>query len=355
MKTAIFWIILFVITFFISIFIGEILLRLSNVRFAVSPWVPDKLLHHAHPKDYKYISNSPEGESFTVYFNHFGLTDDPKGEKKRLHAPYKIAFMGDSFTEGLQVPYSQTFVAIIEKSLGGKAIVKNYGVSSYSPIFYLIQWRHIVQHFKPTHVVLQLYSNDISNDERYASTALRSKNGMILSLPATKKDKFIHYFRNFYMFRFLRKVYHQIEWLIDNWNRDKTFIGGFVEENPDLTQLSTGLVKSIANEIKDSGAYFYLMVVPSKFRHFGGTDPLSTLEFAEKWKNWAHKNSIPFIGLLPAFSEASNKKVKLFFTDDIHFNIQGNAVVAQVIYNEIVNSFEYSALKEAYTNDRFKE
>ena len=43
--------------------------------------------------------------------------------------------MGDSFTEAGQVAYANSFVGLLDASAKGVATVKNYGVSSYSPLF----------------------------------------------------------------------------------------------------------------------------------------------------------------------------------------------------------------------------
>src|SRR6056297_1067703 len=54
---------------------------------------------------------------------------------------YRILFIGDSFTEGVGVPYRQTFVGIIGEALSKYGIeVLNAGVVSYSPIIY---WRKV--------------------------------------------------------------------------------------------------------------------------------------------------------------------------------------------------------------------
>ena len=64
----------------------------------------------------------------------------------RPGSPYRIAFVGDSFTEGMQVAYDATFEARLEKLLappdGSRAIVcENFGVSATDLLDY---WHRII-------------------------------------------------------------------------------------------------------------------------------------------------------------------------------------------------------------------
>jgi hypothetical protein len=50
-----------------------------------------------------------------------------------------VLFLGDSFTEGIGVPYGETFVGRLDRELRGKGVrVLNGAVASYSPLLY---WR----------------------------------------------------------------------------------------------------------------------------------------------------------------------------------------------------------------------
>ena len=68
--------------------------------------------------------------------------------------------MGDSFIEATQVSYPDSFVGRLAKYGSARTVVRNFGVTSYSPIFYVLQWRHHVKRFRPTHVFVLLFSND---------------------------------------------------------------------------------------------------------------------------------------------------------------------------------------------------
>ena len=57
--------------------------------------------------------------------------------------------MGDSFTEGGLLDYTDTFVGRIDSDLGEKKIeVLNAGVSSYSPIIYWRKIKYLIEDMK---------------------------------------------------------------------------------------------------------------------------------------------------------------------------------------------------------------
>ena len=55
---------------------------------------------------------------------------------------FDLAFIGDSFTEGIGYPYEKTFVGIIEKE--SKLKIANIAVSSYSPIIYFFKTKELL-------------------------------------------------------------------------------------------------------------------------------------------------------------------------------------------------------------------
>ena len=74
-------------------------------------------------------------------------------------AATRLAFVGDSFTEALQVPERQTLCAQIEDHLRGSltSAAENFGVSGAGPFEFYHRLRHDVLATRPTAVVLCLY------------------------------------------------------------------------------------------------------------------------------------------------------------------------------------------------------
>ncbi len=88
----------------------------------------------------------------------------------------RIAVLGDSFTEGLQVDEQQTWVRILEAQLnrssdcpllqGRQAELLNFGVGGYTTGQALLTWRFQARAFHPNLVILAIYpGNDFSDNE----------------------------------------------------------------------------------------------------------------------------------------------------------------------------------------------
>lgn len=116
------------------------------------------------------------GEAVTyVRINSHGMRDFER-EMKKPAGVYRIAVLGDSFTEGLHVEQDETFCAVMEKEFskrgclpGDKVEVLNFGVSGYGTIQEYITLREKVWEFSPDMVILAF---DTVNDVRDNSKRL---------------------------------------------------------------------------------------------------------------------------------------------------------------------------------------
>jgi len=82
------------------------------------------------------------------------------------------ALIGDSFAYGVNVKPDQTIAAELERLLGGKNGVYNFGVAGYGPDQSLLQLRRIVMDRKPGAVFLTIFPANDFND--------LSKNGLFI-------------------------------------------------------------------------------------------------------------------------------------------------------------------------------
>ena len=113
-----------------------------------------------------------EGEAYVV-INGAGLRDRPRDYVKPSNT-FRIAVLGDSYVEALQVPFEDSFSALLEKDLndcraaGTRHVeVINFGVSGYGTAQELITLRTNVWQFAPDLVLLAVTTNnDISDNLR---------------------------------------------------------------------------------------------------------------------------------------------------------------------------------------------
>jgi len=114
-----------------------------------------------------------EGESY-VRINANGMRDDRYIEVEKPAGVYRIAVLGDSYAEALQVDVGKTFWRQLEQKLmncgyaGAKQIeVLNFGVSGFSTAQELLALRHRVKPFNPDLVLLAFLSgNDVRDNNR---------------------------------------------------------------------------------------------------------------------------------------------------------------------------------------------
>ena len=111
-----------------------------------------------------------EGEAY-IQINSAGFRDREHAKPKPPNM-VRIAVLGDSYAEALQVPVEQTFWGAMERelqecnALGAREIeVLNFGVSGYGTAQELITLRHYVWDFSPDIVLLAFVTgNDISDN-----------------------------------------------------------------------------------------------------------------------------------------------------------------------------------------------
>ena len=132
------------------------------------------------PDEYRGFSLRPgaagwyknEGGAY-VQINSDGLRDRERTKEKPQNT-FRVAVLGDSMIEALQVPLDQTASAILENKLqqcpslnGRKVEVINFGVSSYGTAQELLTLRHKVWDYSPDLVLLAFTAtNDIRDNSR---------------------------------------------------------------------------------------------------------------------------------------------------------------------------------------------
>lgn len=331
--------------FLLALGLGEIIIRSLGLSYSQYPYIFDPIFHHLHIKNYRFIEYDPNGEfgGHPIFFDESGFISDPyprtilnKGHKNNQSC--RVAFLGDSFTEALQVAYEKTFVGSLEKTSNGICEIRNFGTFSYSPIFYLLQWNLIVKQYKPTHVIVLLYSNDIASDNFFSKHS-SYQNGELVAIPGPPNDWLRQITIKSDLIRFLGKSLAKIIWKIKNLKNSDMNIGGYIEENPNISEVSSNFMIQLFQKVHHTGANFSFMVVPSKFRLFNHLYDDAKPQFSDKWKKWAKQNKVPFIDLVKPFEHATREGKQLFFSKDIHFNEAGHLVVAQELKSKFPNIF----------------
>lgn len=156
--------------------VAEAGLRTADLRFDATFYVADPQLGWALRPGIEgwFVS---EGRQF-IRINSNGM----RAREFAIPKPpgtVRIAVLGNSWTEALQVPLDETFCSVLERRLSGAPCVSgrrvevlNFGVSGYATAQELIQLRTRVWKFQPDLVLLAFYTaRDILNNVREFNNA----------------------------------------------------------------------------------------------------------------------------------------------------------------------------------------
>jgi hypothetical protein len=154
--------------FLAAVALAEVGIRLANRHF---------------PYFYCYDAQRGWGlrPGVTGYYNREGHAEvsinsagfrGPEVSAAKPHGVFRVAVLGDSYAEAIQVPYDETFSAVAARELthcqavaGRRVQVLDFGVDGYGTAQELITLRRKVWAYSPDMVVLALFmGNDIRNN-----------------------------------------------------------------------------------------------------------------------------------------------------------------------------------------------
>lgn len=315
--------------------LAELALRRMALNVGRVSTLSHPVLHHVHQPGITEVFSDPAGEirPHPVRFAPDGRIVDAAAEPAAPAAPppHRVALLGDSFVEAAQVDYGDSFAGRLARRWGPAAEVRNYGVASYSPVLHRLQWIHAIGAWRPTHVLLMLYDNDVADDLMYATGAVRDPDGSIAAVPGTGRNWTTRLGRASYLARFLRST-----WLRWQWNRrmarNAVAPGDGRPRYPDaMPDLTAAQLHDLASRARGAGAAFVLTAVPRPPVEAERLRAEGRPTFSEVCGAWARTNGIAFLDLQAPFDRADPGPEGLFFRTDIHFTACGHRVVADAI------------------------
>jgi hypothetical protein len=157
--------------------LGELALRAAHVHFDAQLYGPDRERGWILRPGASGVV-SIETRQF-VRINTHGFRDEERSYEKSANT-FRIAVLGNSWTEALQVPLEKTYPSVLERKLnensccGGKRVeVLNFGVAGYSTAQELLTLQQEVWKYHPDLVLLAFYpARDIANNVRELNNAV---------------------------------------------------------------------------------------------------------------------------------------------------------------------------------------
>lgn len=151
------------------------------MRFAPTPGIRPPSAFYVSDPDRGYALR-PRQRGWVNLENRVWMSINSDGMRDREHAiahppqTIRIAVLGDSYMQGLNLPFERSFVSLLESAVtaclptGWEAESLNFGVSGYGTAQELLTYRHHASKYRPDIVLLAIYTgNDIFNNHRSLS------------------------------------------------------------------------------------------------------------------------------------------------------------------------------------------
>jgi hypothetical protein len=161
---------LLVTSMVVALLLAEIALRISDFSYP-SFYRPDDRLGLRLRENAEGWFRS-EGEAY-VRVNNAGFRDKERSLARSTNV-FRVAVLGDSMIEALQVDLEKTFASLLEHRLnacgvfGGKSVeVMNFGVSGYGTAQQLLTYRYYASKYSPDLVLVAFFAgNDVRNNSK---------------------------------------------------------------------------------------------------------------------------------------------------------------------------------------------
>lgn len=319
-----------------------------------------------HPSGFYELKRNYDGLQIWGDRN-YRLTTDANGRRipsnpNITECKDKLYFIGDSFTYGINGPWNETFVGQFERL--SKYCVVNLGVPSYSPTVYYYIYKKLIGDLGGERHKFIL-AVDISDVQDEATRWIDGGNDEEPPIDMNPRPVENNDLRNFILERFtlttriVRYIKHQIFQIKGagwpdpflnprsafTWSNEiqdlnnKAYPEGYspigIEDAKGKILKNLYKINSLAN--KKNGE-FYLLIYPWP----------AQIKFKSSSMNWekfigdaciSMSKCIGLINLYPNFIEASradeNWYKNLFVEGDIHFNKDGNQIIANELAKQI--------------------
>ncbi|HMH17979.1 MAG TPA: SGNH/GDSL hydrolase family protein [Burkholderiales bacterium] len=291
-----------------------------------------------------------EGEAF-VAINRDGLRDREHSRTKPPNT-FRIAILGDSIAEAVQVPLESTFASVLERQLksckafGNRDVeVINFGVSGYGTAQELLTFRHRAAAYSPDLTVLAFYAgNDLRNNSKELEPfklrpffSIQDGNLVLdnsflgnreyLSFKSTFDKRRIFFgLRTFQLIRKLKSAFEQREagathdGNIEPGLDDSVFLAPTAKAWKEAWRITERLIVATRDEVVAGGGRFLVLSIPigiqvhpnlevrsqfmrtlhvddlwypeSRIREFAQTEKIDALTLGRSFQSYAEKNQV---------------------------------------------------------------
>ena len=356
-----FFLFLIVDYYFGKIFIDKYLQSIQNDPiYHKKQRVRHDFFHHTLAPNIDYKKTGWGPKIYRLCTDEWGLKYKCNTKSKNT---YKLAIIGDSFVEGIGIPYEETFAGII--NLKTIPEIANLGVSSYSPKIYYSKLKYFIEKgFKFNHVIIFIDVSDLIDD---MNSYVLLRNGKVRDKKWNKKiewyinakfpvlDQLIFKFTKNNRYRATDTILTPIKILTSYENLKIEDIKKIYDKKMNLRAMWTytnenkikgydyGIDQGIEEQIKTMDMiYNYLTDRKIKLSVAVYPWPQTILydvpynKHVKIWEEFCKRRCVNFINHYPLFmniNHSDEKKIeiikKYYQLGDIHFNAEGNKLIAE--------------------------
>ena len=266
----------------------------------------------------------------------------------------RVAIVGDSFVEALQVPYDRSLGERLASELGGvhrPVEVYRFGISGAPMSQYLQMTEREVVRYRPDWVVVLIVHNDFDESYkfkpgRYTSSflKLRVEDDQVTGeiAPQPWQPGAVDWLRQtatarFFLYRWQVRPEFLVDLLLPRARAAvsgyaaNTDIAAVLADRPGVEAVTDYLFGRLDAVVRAMGARLLLAMDGDRFAIYRANDsPALTLNrIAEET---AQRHHIPFVDLQPAFTADWQREHRRFdFDADGHWNEHGHAIAAGAI------------------------
>ena len=264
--------------------------------------------------------------------NDLGFRSNKTGSVPLVSTQYRLVIIGDSFTEGVGVPYDSTFVGLLEKHYTDFSIL-NAGIVSYSPKLYFLKTRYLLEqkNLKFNELLVCIDISDIQDEIDYKDY-VPSQSPFGLS-HRIKRSVQTYLIRNsfianiYYKIKYYTLTDEQLAWYEsrDEWGMDEEV---YKDWGATGIQSAVNYMDSLHQLCLDHKITLTIAAHPWPTQVVNHA--LNGREITI-WKEFADNRSINLINHFPSFVDSIVVDTSAFIPGDIHWNVKGHQKIARNI------------------------
>jgi hypothetical protein len=347
----------------IALGVGEVGVRLLGVDQRKNDLgvEPHALWHHWHRPGYAFDYHVvAEGYDVPVRFNRLGMRDSREITIAKQPGVFRVAVLGDSFVEAMQVREEEGVCRQLENQLRARlsrpAEVLNFGCSGFSSTLELVLLREHVRQFSPDLVICLHHFSDVSEDWSYSSRA-HLEDGRVAAVPlslAPGERTMRDVFEASQLYRVTRgklSATRRRSAAGRNRSLQETFDAivhePYTPEDEVAWQYSLRAVEEMAELARKEQVPFLLVIIPIGtqvepvdadftrelgFEYLAGGKRLESRAYQDKLKQFCEEKNITCVDLLQDFRAANpDGKPRFYLPRDQHWTATGHALAATSI------------------------